>query len=98
VKKENFTKIVGILTIITTIITVIVVAFNFLVHRYILYKLHANISEVTSIGVIGGADGPTAIYVTNQSSANMIIVTFSLLSITGIAYQIFAKKQQNKLI
>jgi Na+-transporting methylmalonyl-CoA/oxaloacetate decarboxylase beta subunit len=92
VKKENFTKIVGILTIITTIITVISAVFNFLVPRYILYKIHANTSEMTSIGVIGGADGPTAIYVTNQSSANMIIVVFELLSITGIAYQIFAKK------
>lgn len=91
-QKEKFIKVAYILTIITTVITVISAVVTFLVPRYILYKLHANTSEVTSIGLIGGADGPTAIYVTNQSSANMIIVIFALLSITGIAYQIFAKK------
>jgi Na+-transporting methylmalonyl-CoA/oxaloacetate decarboxylase beta subunit len=92
VKKENFTKIVGILTIITTIITIISAVFNFLVPMYLEYKLHTDTNKAAAIGGIGGADGPTAIYVTNQSSANMIIVVFALLSITGIAYQIFAKK------
>jgi len=91
-KKEKLIKLVGVFTIITTIITVISAAFNFLIPMYLAYKLHTDTNKVASIGVIGGADGPTAIYVTNQSYANMIVVIFALLSITGIAYQIFAKK------
>ena len=91
-KKENLTKIVGIFTILTTIMTLVSAIFNFLVNRYISYKLHADISKVDSIGIIGGSDGPTAIFVTSRSSTDLIIVIFALLSITGIAYQIFAKK------
>lgn len=62
-KKGKFTKVFNMVTIVTTTITFIFVAVSFLLPKYLSYKYHIDSSKVGSIGVIGGADGPTAIFV-----------------------------------
>lgn len=91
-KKEKLTKVVTILTIITATITLISVVFSFLIPMYLSYKFHIDTSKAGSIGIIGGADGPTAIYVTSQSSLHLGTVIFALLTVFGIIYLIVAKK------
>jgi len=95
-KIERITRAVAILTIMNAIITIISSGFSFLMHMYLSYKLHIDASKASSIGIIGGADGPTAIYVTDQSSPHLITVIFALLSIAGIAYLIFIKRLKKR--
>ena len=53
-----------------------------------------NSNKVDSVVIIGGADGPTAIYLSSRPSSTIIaIVVFALLSITGIFYVILRKKK-----
>lgn len=74
------------------IITLISVSCNFLMPMYLSYRLNKEVSSSSSIGIIGGADGPTTIYLASQSSTYLFTVVFALLSIVGILYLFFAKK------
>lgn len=84
-------KLVAIFTIITSIITFISLIIRFGVPMYQLYKLHTKVYNADSIGIIGSADGPTSIFVSGTSSANVIIIIFVFLSLSGIVYLIFMK-------
>ncbi len=90
--KEKLTMTVNILTIISAVITLISAAYSFLIPMFLWYKLQLNTSKASSIGIIGGADGPTAIYLTNQPHSHLITIIFALLTIGGIAYLICSKK------
>ncbi|MDF2545095.1 MAG: gcdB1 [Herbinix sp.] len=57
-------------------------------------KYNTDFSDASSIGIIGGADGPTTIYVAN-SKAPGFTALFALLSIVGIIY-IIRTKRKNK--
>lgn len=90
--KEKLRKVVRILTIINLIITLISVGFNFLLPIYLSYKLNNEVGKVSSIGIIGGTDGPTSIFVASQSSSHISTIIFTLLSIVGALYLFFTKK------
>ncbi|WP_202708875.1 hypothetical protein [Sporosalibacterium faouarense] len=83
-KKDKMRKAVTILTIIAIVITVISVGINFLAPMYLSHKLVNEVDKVSSVGIIGGADGPTAIYLTSQSFSYISTVIFALLSIVGL--------------
>ena len=91
-EKGKFTKVFSMVTIVTTIITFTSVTVSSLIPVYLSYKYHIYSSKVGSIGVIGGADGPTAIFVTNQSSPHLFTIVFALISMVGIIYLILVKK------
>ncbi|MGE4283897.1 MAG: sodium ion-translocating decarboxylase subunit beta [Clostridia bacterium] len=91
-EKTRLIKSVTILTIITTVITLVSAAFDFLMSRYLSHKFHMDASNASSIGIIGGADGPTAIFVTGKASLHLITIIFGLFSIAGIVYRIFTRK------
>jgi len=64
-----------------------------LIPVYLSYRLNIEASKMDSIGIIGGADGPTTIFLTStSSSANSIIIVFALFSIAGIAYLVLNRK------
>jgi len=91
-EKKKSTKIVIILTIISTIITLVSVSFNFLMPLCLSYKLHGKVDGASSIGIIGGADGPTAIYIASRLSPHVFTGIFGLFSIAGMVYLFFTKK------
>lgn len=80
-------KVVIILTIITSVLTLISVAFRFGIPTFLLHRPR-------TIGIIGGADGPTSIYVTGSSSVEIITIVLALLSVAGILYMILSRKSQ----
>ena len=93
--KEKFRKLITLLTFITSAITLACIAFNFALPLYISKKL--NIHEASSIGIIGGADGPTSIYISNNSSSSPLLpyqntLVFGILSIIGISYLLKTRK------
>ena len=90
-KKESIKKTVGILTAISAIITVLFGLFFFLLPAYLQHKYRIDAREAASIGIIGGADGPTTIYVSGQSSVRQIAVVFGLVAIAGIVCLILPK-------
>lgn len=90
--KNKITKVVTVFTIIFVILTLVSVFQNFIMPIYPLSKLQKQIGRSNSIGIIGGADGPTAIYVANKSSVYIFIAIFALLSITGVLYLFHIKK------
>ncbi len=94
-KKAKILKMIKICTIICAAITV-VASFGDFILVHILNLMHN--SEVisgtagSSIGIIGGADGPTAIYITSGSASPPYAIIFGILTILGIGLQLFIKK------
>jgi Na+-transporting methylmalonyl-CoA/oxaloacetate decarboxylase beta subunit len=93
-EKRKLTKAITIFTITCTIITIISAAFNFLLPIYLANRFLIDESNKSSIGIIGGADGPTSIYIANQSSLHLITLVPALLSILGFIYLFIAKKAE----
>jgi len=93
-KNERINKAITILTIISVIVTLINLAYDFLLPLYLSYKLQTDLREASSIGIIGGADGPTSIYLSSQQSPHVVTTIFALLSIIGIIYLIFHKRSK----
>lgn len=66
-----------------------------LVGTYVLHQANVMvIPEAASVGVIGGADGPTAIFVTTPAWTEG--VTLGLLLIAGIAGYLFLHRRKRK--
>jgi Na+-transporting methylmalonyl-CoA/oxaloacetate decarboxylase beta subunit len=87
-------KIITVLTITTTIITLISASFSFWVRTYLSYRFNTNLNKACSIGIIGGSDGPTSIFIAGIPSSNSITLIFALLSLIGFVYLIFMKRFQ----
>jgi Na+-transporting methylmalonyl-CoA/oxaloacetate decarboxylase beta subunit len=82
-KRKRTVKIITILTVITAVITVISAAYEFLLPGFLSFVLRLDAKEASSIGIIGGADGPTAVYLTGQPPLRMITAVFALLTAAG---------------
>lgn len=91
-KRKRTARIVTILTVITAVITIISAAYEYLLPVFLSFALHFDAREASSIGIIGGADGPTAIYITGQTPTYLITVIFASLTIAGIVYRRFLLK------
>lgn len=94
-KAKLSAKIVIIFTAICALVAFISALFSFLLPLYLTYKFNIDTRDASSIGSIGGADGPTAIFLSGQSSSRLFTAIFSLLTILGIIYLIFTKHKKN---
>lgn len=88
-------KVITILTYISIAIMIISIGFNFLLPTYLLSKIDNEMDRGGSIGIIGGADGPTAVYITGQSYPYLLIILSTLFSVVGILYLFFTRKYLN---
>jgi len=66
--------------------------FKYALLLYMRFKLSIGSSEATAIGIIGGADGPTVIYLAGNNGINIPIIALGLLSIAGIIYLILNRE------
>ncbi|WP_058485002.1 hypothetical protein [Defluviitalea phaphyphila] len=94
-KKEKLIKIITIFTILSALITFISAFFSFLLPLYLSFKLKDDISKSEIVETIGGADGPTAIYISGQSSLYLVTIIFLLLTILGIIYLVINKHKKS---
>jgi len=83
-KRKRAARAVTILTVITAVITIISAAYEYLLPVFLSFALHFDAREASSIGIIGGADGPTAIYLTGQPPMRVITAVFASLTVAGI--------------
>lgn len=94
-KKEKSIKMITIFTVICALVAFISLFFSSLLPLYLSYKFKIDIRNAGSIGIIGGADGPTAIYVSGQSSSHLFTAIFALLTILGFIYLVVIKYKKN---
>lgn len=87
-------KVIALLTIITSLITFISLSYNCFLQKYASYRFNINSKQAVSIGIIGGADGPTAIFIASKSYSNAITIISALLSIIGFVYLFYIKRFQ----
>lgn len=85
-------KLIFALTTINIIITLISVFSNYIIRIFLSYKLNSEAARAGTIGIIGGADGPTAIFISSNPSPYIITVISALLSIAGIIYLVFSRR------
>lgn len=91
---RRYRKIVMVLTIITSIITVLSASWKYLAGLYFKYKFNININtgDASSVGIIGGADGPTSILLSGSPYSGLFTIIFAILSIIGITCLIVTSK------
>ncbi|HHX24314.1 MAG: sodium ion-translocating decarboxylase subunit beta [Tepidanaerobacteraceae bacterium] len=89
--KVKSTKIITIFTVISALAAFISAFFSSLLPLYLSYKLNIDTRNASSIGIIGGADGPTAIFVSARSSSHLFTIIFVSLTILGVIYLVIAK-------
>jgi Na+-transporting methylmalonyl-CoA/oxaloacetate decarboxylase beta subunit len=83
-------KVIVVLTIICVFITFISISLEFLLPLYLSHKFNIDRKDAASIGIIGGADGPTAIYLAGTSK-HMITIIFAVLAVLGVIYLLIVK-------
>ncbi len=93
-KNENTFKMVTTVTVISIFITLITGGYDFILPLYYSIKYKMDLNGASSIGIIGGADGPTSIILTGNPYFYYIRALFALISIIGISYIILSKKKK----
>lgn len=69
--KKISTKIITVLTVVFSLVAIIGILSRLALRLYLSYKFDVNstsIKDAGSIGIIGGADGPTAIFLSSKAS------------------------------
>lgn len=95
-KKKLIKRAITLLTVICTAITIINIAYNFLLPLFLSYKFKFDLNKASSVGIIGGADGPTTIYLASSQSSHFVSIIIALLSILGITYLIYMKRKDKQ--
>jgi Na+-transporting methylmalonyl-CoA/oxaloacetate decarboxylase beta subunit len=93
-KEGKHRKVVTIFTIMAITITLITVVLHYGISLYLSYKFKINTANASSIGIIGGSDGPTAIFLTGTLDLKLTSAIFAVVSLIGVLYLIFIKRQQ----
>ncbi len=88
-------KIIIISTVFFGAAAAIGISYEYLLPLYLSYKLNTDLSDASSIGIIGGADGPTAIFISGSVSPEIPAIC-AVIAAMGIAYLIIAKRKNNK--
>ncbi|KAF5040091.1 Na+-transporting oxaloacetate decarboxylase beta subunit [anaerobic digester metagenome] len=87
-------KLVMIFTVFCTAAAALGISYQYLLPLYLSYKLNKDLSDASAIGIIGGADGPTTIYLSGSVSPGLTAV-FAVFAAIGIAYLIITKRKHS---
>lgn len=91
----NKEKVVGVITIISAIVTLVSELFYFILPFILSHSFQLTSGKSGSIGIIRGADGPTAIYVAHQPSLHMFTIIAAMITAAGTAYLFIKRRKQN---
>lgn len=86
---------IAILTTISGILVLYRLVIRYLVPFYLEHKFGVSTKDASAIGIIGGADGPTSILVSNRSE-QILMPVFLLLFIIGITYFVYRQLRRKK--
>lgn len=88
-------KSVLIFTVFCTAAAAIGILYEHLLPLYLSYRFKTDLSDASAIGIIGGADGPTTIFISGSAPAGLTAV-FAVLAAIGILYLIISKRKSIK--
>ncbi len=98
-KKSTKLKFLKVGMFVSGMLTIIIAMSDFILKQFIKLAFKVDISgnEAASIGIIGGADGPTSIFLAeNQSFSNKYIWMLIFSGITGICFLLWRKGSKLK--
>jgi len=84
--KKVLRIVIPIITVLCGLITLFNVAIVYILPLYLSHKYKVDTRNASSVGIIGGADGPTSILVSGQASFGRYTLIFAILTILGGAY------------
>lgn len=84
-------KVIKTITIISLIITMVSVVVNFVVPIIKFNQFNMELASGGSVGVIGGADGPTSVFIAGKAPYHIITIIFGVISVIGIIYLLVHK-------
>jgi len=93
-KKPVINTIVAVLTVLCGLVAIISILVRLVLPLYILRKSSINIKDAGSIGIIGGADGPTVIFLAGGAFWSFVSIIFALAALAGIIWLIAAKRRK----
>ncbi len=88
-------KIIAFFTVISILITIFNLSFRYLLPLLLTTK-DKTLKPPKSVGIIGGADGPTSIILSDVMSSVLFTVIFSILAVSGILYLFLTSKKSFK--
>lgn len=91
-RNKMLTRIIRALTIICALTTLFSVFSKSLLKLYFSYKFNTDIKDASAVGIIGGSDGPTEIFIGNQSTTHWVPVIFAILTGLGVVYLIVDRR------
>lgn len=95
-KLRKYRKVIFVLTIVTTIITIISAGYKWFIRLFLKYRFQLDTNNASSVGIIGGADGPTAIFISSSPYSGVFTIILGALSVVGIIYLIITGKDKHK--
>ena len=95
-RNRKIRQLVMVITVITGMMTFLRLSISILLPKYISYKLNLNLNTASSIGIIGGADGPTAIFLTSKLSPYLTTGIFALITVGGMIFLILNRSSEIK--
>jgi len=93
--KKKSIRVITVFTVVCALVAIASALFNSLLPLYLAYKFNVgmgNIKNASSIGIIGGSDGPTAIFISGQSNPYLITIIFAFLAVVGVVFLIANKR------
>ncbi len=85
-------KLILIVTVLSAVIFLIHTVIKVLLHLYLKNKLDMDLSDASSIGIIGGADGPVSILVANAQFSRLLGL-LPLIAVAGGIYLYLTRKK-----
>jgi len=84
VRRKRVFKTVAIISGVMTILSVLYPAGLKLILKFMLSQDAGNLNTASSIGIIGGADGPTAVFIASNSGIPHLISWFGFTAICAM--------------
>ena len=94
-RKDPGGVILLIASAVMLILSVVMFFNDWIVSRILTAVFNLNTMEASSIGIIGGADGPTAIFVSSVPGDNRMILLPTVL-VVGVTIWYFMRKRKKK--
>ncbi len=85
-------KLILIVTVLSAVIFLIHTVIKVLLHLYLKNKFDMDLSDASSIGIIGGADGPVSILVANAQFSRLLGL-LPLIAVAGGIYLYLTRKK-----
>lgn len=85
-------KLILIVTVLSAVIFLIHTVIKVLLHLYLKNKFDMDLSDASSIGIIGGADGPVSILVANAQFSRLLGL-LPIIAVAGGMYLYLTRKK-----